>query len=66
MQVWDSGFCIANQLLGEVKFPLIAFREQHKRLIFQLFHEDIDDPGQIDLGLYLSLEGFSVIGKKVC
>ena len=59
VQVWDSGVCFSNQLLGEVKFPLAPFREQRKRLAFRLYHDEIDEPGSIDLTLYLSLEGFA-------
>ncbi|KAH7820712.1 uncharacterized protein MONOS_2085 [Monocercomonoides exilis] len=64
IEVWDSGFCFANELVGELTFPINPFYREEKRLIFQLFHEHEDEPGHIELGMYLCPPGFTVEGKE--
>ena len=66
VQVWDSSLLVSNEKLGEVKFPVSPFRREERRLVFKLYHEDIEDPGHIDLSLYYSPDGFSSESKQVC
>ncbi|KAA6381000.1 MAG: hypothetical protein EZS28_023474 [Streblomastix strix] len=62
-QVWDSGFCFSNELLGEVQFPAEAFLQSEKRKTFKLFTEKHGYQGSLHLSVFLCPAGFTATKK---
>jgi hypothetical protein len=65
VQVWDRGICLANDFLGECTFQLETFLRSEKRRQFKLQHEKLQNPGSIELSVFLCPLGFSVEKKEV-
>lgn len=63
VQVWDSGICFANELLGEVVIQTHYFEKEEKRVTFQLVNDEKEGYcGKIDLGIILCPPNFTVFG----